>query len=121
VPGVIRLDLQVDDGVTGERLAHALGLERPAAERDHLGVAALQQLADHLGLARAELLFAVTVEERLDRLAEPLLELTVGVEGLGAQLGGQRPGAGRLPRAHEADQDDRAACGYARRHPMRSS
>ena len=39
------------------------------------------------------------------------------------QLGRQRPGAGGLPRAHEADQDDRAARrAYGLRlHPMRSS
>ena len=37
-----------------------------------------------------------------------------------AELRRQRAGAGRLARAHEPDQDDRAAGGYVRLHPMRS-
>ena len=61
-------------------------------------------------------MLALPVEEGLDRLAEPLLELAVGVERLGAELGGERAGAGGLPGAHEADEHE----GYARLQPIRS-
>ncbi len=105
----------------GERVADALGLHGAAAERHHLGVVALEQLADDLLLARPEGLLALAVEERLDRLADALLHLAVRVERLRAQLGGERPGAGRLAGTHEAHQDDRPAAGYLALHPMRSS
>ena len=81
------------------------------------GVRPREQLEHQLLLARAERLLALPVEEGLDRLAEPLLELAVGVERLGAELRGERAGAGGLPGAHEADEHE----GYARLQPMRSS
>ena len=44
-PGVLGVDLQVDDGVPAERVAHPLRAQRPAAEGDHPGVVAAEQLA----------------------------------------------------------------------------
>ena len=76
-----------------------------------------EQLEHQLLLARAERVLALAVEERLDRLAEPPLELAVGVERLGAELGGERAGAGGLAGAHEAHEHE----GYARLQPIRSS
>src|SRR5918999_5759398 len=119
-PRVLGLDLQVHDGVAGERLAHPLGLDRASAERHHGGVAAREQLADDLLLARAEGRLALAVEERLDCLAQTMLELAVAVERLDAQLRGQRAGPGGLAGAHEADQDDRPVY-RARLHPIRST
>ena len=106
--------------MTGERLAHTLGLDGPAAERDHRQVLALQELADHILLDGAEGGLALAVEEHLDRLPEPALDLPVAVHRLHAQLRGERAGAGRLPGAHEAHQDDRAVY-RARLHPIRST
>jgi hypothetical protein len=102
-PGLVRLDLQMHHGVPHERLAHPLGPDRTAPERHHARVLPRQQLEDELLLACAERLLALAVEERLDGLAEPPLELAVRVERLGAELGGQRAGAGGLPGPHEAD------------------
>jgi hypothetical protein len=116
-PGLVRLDLQVDHGVPGQRLAHPLRAERPAPDRHHARVLPREQLEDELLLARAKGVFALAVEERLDRLAETPLELAVRVERLGAELGGQRASAGGLPGPHEADQHE----GYARLQPIRSS
>ena len=65
-----------------------------------------EQLEHHLLLARAERVLALPVEEGLDRLAEPLLELAVGVERLRAELGGERAGAGGLAGAHEAHEHE---------------
>jgi hypothetical protein len=103
--------------VRRERLADALRAHGAAAERHDLGALSRQQLEHHLLLARAEGGLALAVEERLHRLAEPLLELAVRVERLTRQLGGERAGAGRLPGAHEAHEHE----GYARLQPMRSS
>ena len=106
--------------MAAQRLAHALGLHRPAAERDHRPLGPRQQLADHLFLARAKGGLALAVEELLDRLAQALLELAVGVERLHPQLGRERAGAGRLARTHESDENDHSVYD-ARLHPMRSS
>ena len=106
------------DRVRGERLADALRADRPAAERDHLRAAVPEQLEHHLFLARAEGGLALTVEVRLDRLAEAVLDDAVGVDRLRAELGGERTGAARLARAHEADEDERVYA--APLHPMRS-
>ena len=64
------VDLQPDDDVAAERLAHPLGEDAAAAERDRAAVGLLQQRADDLGLARAEGLLAVLLEGLGDRLAE---------------------------------------------------
>ncbi len=116
-PRLAGLDLEVHDGVGTERLAHPLRAERAAAERHHRRVLARQQLEHQLLLARAKRMLALPVEERLDRLAEPPLELAVGVERLGAELRGERAGAGGLPGTHEAHEHE----GYARLQPIRSS
>jgi hypothetical protein len=102
--------------VARERLADALGPDRAPAERQHRSILAREQLEDQLLLARPERVLALPVEERLDRLAEPPLELAVGVERLGADLRAERSGAGGLPGAHEAHQHE----GYARLQPIRS-
>ena len=100
-----------------ERRAHAIRAERAAAQREHGGVRPREQLQHELLLAGAKRLLALPVEEGLDRLTEPLLELAVGVERLGAELRGERAGAGGLPGTHEADEHE----GDARLQPMRSS
>ena len=55
-------------------------------------VVAPEQLEHELLLARAERVLTLAVEERLDRLAEPLLELAVGVERLRAELRAEASG-----------------------------
>ena len=101
----------------------------PAAERHHGAAGAGQQLEHHLLLARAEGGLALAVEERLDRLAQPPLELAVGVERLHAELGRGRAGRGGLAGAHEAHEHERPLagacprhliCRYPRLHPIRS-
>ena len=119
-PRLLGLDLQVHDGVRGERIAHALGGECSAAEGDHPGIRPLEQLQHHLFLARAKGGLPLAVEERLDRLAEPLLHQAIRIERLGSQPGGQRPRAGRLAGPHEANENQGPA-GYPRLQPMRSS
>ena len=116
-PRLVGLHLEVDDRVGSERSADPLRAEGAAAERDHPGVGPGEQLERHLLLARAKRVLALPVEEGLDRLAEPLLELAVAVERLRAELGGERAGAGGLAGAHETHEHE---C-YARLQPMRSS
>ena len=79
-------------------------------------VLAGEQLEHQLLLARAKRVLALPVEEGLDRLAEPPLELAIGVERLRAELGAERAGAGGLAGAHEAHEHE----GYARLQPIRS-
>jgi hypothetical protein len=107
-PGLVGADLEVDDRMPVERVAHALRRDRAAPERDHASVRAREQLEHDLLLARAEGGLALAVEEALDRLAERLLELAVGVERLHAELGGGGARGGRLPGSHEPDEDERA-------------
>jgi hypothetical protein len=120
-PGLARFHLQVHDRVPGQRLADPLRSERPAAERDHQSVRTAEQLQHHLFLARAEGVLTFTVEERLDRLTEALLEHAVRVERLATKLRRERPGSRRLARAHEAHQHKSAARYGSRLQPMRSS
>ena len=75
-----------------------------------------EQLEHELLLARAKRVLALPVEEGLNRLAEPPLQLAIGVERLRAELGAERAGAGGLPGAHEAHENE----GYARLQPIRS-
>ncbi len=77
-----------------ERSSDAIRAEGAAAERDHPGIRPGEQLERHLLLARAKRVLALPVEEGLDRLAEPLLELAVAVERLRTELGGERASAG---------------------------
>ena len=60
-------------------------------------------------LARAEGGLALAVEEGLDRLAEAPLQLASVSSGSHPQRGRDRARGGGLARAHEADEDDRAA------------
>ena len=92
--------------MVGERRPYALGLHRPAADRDHGGRPG-KRLEDDLLLMRTERGLALAVEELLDRLAQALDEHAVGVDR------SELPGKRGLARPHEADQDE---C-----HPMRSS
>jgi hypothetical protein len=112
-----------------KRLAHRLGLHRAAAERHHGAAGAGQQLQHDLLLTRAEGGLALTVEERLDRLAEAPLELLVRVERRDAQLRGRRACRRGLAGAHEAHEHQgalpgagarRLIRGYAGLHPIRS-
>ena len=57
------------------------------------------------------------IEERLDRAAQVRLHQAVGVGGLHAQRTREAERGGRLPRAHEADQDQ----AHCLMNPMRSS
>ena len=101
--------------------------ERATAERDDPGVGTVEQGEDRLLLALAEGRLALAVEERLDRLAERLLELRVGVERRAAELRRRLARSARLAGAHEADEHQRAAGAQPspapaqRLHPMRSS
>jgi hypothetical protein len=129
-PRVLGRHLELDDRVVAKRVADPLGAERAAAERDHVGAATPEQRKHDLLLARAERGLAVAVEVGLERLAKLALELTVGVERLGPELGGDGAGGGRLAGAHEADEHERAAArapalgaraACQRLHPIRSS
>ncbi len=129
-PGLVGVHLEQDHGVPGERLAHPLGADGAAAEGDHVRAvgaqrrartAALEQLEHHLFLARAKGGLPLAVEERLDRLSQPRLELAVGVAGLHPQRGRERARAGRLPGAHEAHEHEGASARYPRLQPIRSS
>ena len=77
-----------------ERSSDAIRAEGAAAERDHPGIRPGEQLERHLLLARAKRVLTLPVEEGLDRLAEPPLELAVAVERLRTELGGERASAG---------------------------
>ena len=116
-PGLVGLHLQVNDRVGRERSADPLRAEGSATERDHPGVGPREQLERHLLLARAKRVLALPVEEGLERLAEPPLQLAVRIERLRTELGCERASAGGLAGAHETDENE---C-YARLQPMRSS
>jgi hypothetical protein len=107
--------------VACERLADALGAQRPAAEGDHPRVVAGQQAQHDLLLTQAELALALAVEVVLQRLTELALELAVGVERLGPELRGHRARGAGLARPHEADEYERAGLGGHRLHSMRPS
>jgi hypothetical protein len=105
--------------VGAQRLAHALGSHRAAAQRQHAPARALEQLQHHLLLAFPEGRLALAVEERRDRLAEPALELVVRVERPDPELRRGRACGRGLAGAHEADEHQRSLR-YARLHPIRS-
>src|SRR5437763_1416609 len=92
--------------VTAKRLPNPLGSEGPAAERRDAQIRPREQVKHVSLLAAAELVLALAVEERLDRLPEGALELAVGV---GRALP-DRPGHGargaRLAGPHESDEDE---------------
>ena len=106
-PRLLRRDLQVHDRVGGQRVAHALGQQRAAAQRHRPAAGAAQQAQHGSLLTLAERLLALAVEERLDGLPQLGLELAVGVQRLHAQLGRHRAGAAGLAGAHEPDEDQR--------------
>jgi hypothetical protein len=115
-PGRPLVDVHEDRDVPRQGRADPLGPQRPAAERDHPAVGALEQLAGDLLLARPERRLALAVEHVGDRLAQLLLEEPVRVLGLLAQSRGDLVGDGRLAGAHEADEDQGPP---QRRHPIR--
>jgi hypothetical protein len=114
-----------DDDVATECRAHALQEHAATAEGDRAAVGLLQQPADDLCLACAEALLAVTLEGLGDRHTEIGLHQLVDLGRLQAGIarGGE---GGRLPRPHEADEDDcglahavirGSRCGACRRRP----
>jgi hypothetical protein len=115
-PGRLRVDVHEHGDVPRQRRADALGPQRPAPERDHPAVGALEQLAGDLLLASPERRLALAVEDVGDRLAQLLLDEPVGVLGALPERRGDLVGDGALPRAHEADEDQRPP---QRRHPIR--
>src|SRR4051812_27739231 len=96
------------DGVRREGLSDGCGTERSAAQGDHARVRAGEQAEHHLLLARAKRLVALAIVELLDRLAELVLELVVGVERFRPELRRDAACRGRLAGTHEADEDERA-------------
>jgi hypothetical protein len=106
LPCGIEVDVDQHRDVAAQRGSDPLGAERAAAEGDHAAVGRLEQLAGQRLLARPERGLALAVEERLDRLAESLLEQPVGVERLGAERGRDLGGRGCLAGSHEADEDE---------------
>jgi hypothetical protein len=119
-PRRVGVDVEEDDGVALQQLAHARGRDGAAAERDDRGVVALEQVAHDVLLERPERALAVAGEVGLDRRAEARLDLVVGVDRAAAERGRCGAGGRRLAGAHEADEDERA---YAVRrvHPIRFS
>ena len=103
------------------RLAHALGPQSAAPQRDHRpGRGLVERVGDGDLLAQPERLLALLGEEVGDAHAELALEHGVGVDGLDAPGLGHGAGGDGLARAHEAGEDERAV-GQRRRHWMRSS
>ena len=126
VPGRLDVDVEQHDGVVLERRAHPLGGDRAAAQREHRPRRRLEQLDDGVLLLLAERALAVGGEVRLDRGPDPLLDDVVGVDGAAAHRGRRGARGGGLPRAHEADEHQRAGRRAARRysgrfHPIRSA
>src|SRR3954447_7734489 len=129
-PCLLCRDLKPDDDVALELATNSLRINSAAAERDHTAVGVLQELADLGRLECPELLLAAVPEERDDGHPHLLLEQVVGLGRVQAGRPG-RLGGLRLPRRHEADEDDgglasRRGC-RARppaflypRHPIRS-
>ena len=89
-------DVHPHDRVVGQRRPDALGLHRPAAERDPRGTRA-QRAQDDLLLMAAKAPLAVDGEELRDRHPELLLEQPVGVEDVVEGRG--------LAGPHEADEN----------------
>jgi hypothetical protein len=98
--------------VRGKRGAHPLGEDGAAAERDHclvpLPPGLGEELADEPLLVDAEGVLPVELELAGDGVPEAGFEQAVGVEHVGAELGGDRGGGGGLAGAHEADEDEGA-------------
>ena len=128
-PGLLGRYLEPDDDVAAQRLPNPLRVHRTTAERDYPTVRVLEDSLDLRGLETSKLLLATAPEEGDDRHAELLLEDVVGIDRV--QAGGARGvGSSRLPRSHEADEDDRGAAARGasllvapplyRRQPIRS-
>ncbi len=114
LPRGARLDVQQHGHMAGQRVAHALGSDAAAPERDHrVRSGVVQQLAHQLLLRRAERRLAAQLELARHRMTEALGQQRVAVERPAAERPGELAGHGRLAGAHEADQDE---C-----HPIRSS
>ncbi len=116
----------MDDRVAAQGLAHPLGTERAAAQRDHPRVRPAEQVEHDLFLARAKGSLTLAIEVALDRLSELAFKLAVGVERIDRELR-CRDACGRgLAGAHEADEDERPRAGGRRPrggqrfHPIRS-
>jgi hypothetical protein len=125
LPGGVGVDVEKHHAVAGERVAHALGHERAAGDRQHRRRRSVEQLAGQLLLGLAERALAVRGEPVVDRGAQALLEGRAGVDRAAAERGRGGAGGRGLARPHETDEDEHPALGrrYGRRrfHPMRSS
>jgi len=98
--------------VSAQRLAHALGEDAAAPQRDHVARARVaQEPAHELLLGRSERRLAVQLELAGHRVAEAGFEQGVAVEWVRGAPGCELRGDRRLAGPHEADQDER--------HPIR--
>ncbi len=106
LPGESGLDLEQDRERAGlEQRAGALRKDCAAPQRDHRGVACLEQRLHDLFLHRAERGLA-RLEELDDRLARAVLDLVVGVDELPAEPERDLLSDRRLAGAHEPDQGE---------------
>ena len=104
LPCVLGPDLEVHDGVPRQGLAHPLGLERAAAQRDDAARRAREQLEGQLSSRPRNAGSPSRSQVVCDRLAERPLELA----GRGrARAPSRRPSSAprRLARPHEAHED----------------
>ena len=125
-PGELEPDVEPDHQMVGQCRPDSLVTDRAATEREHTRLPRIEELQGDLLLDGAERRLAVLGEHALDRLAEPLLDHGVDVDGDRAELVRGAAGCGRLAGAHESDADDPAPAGaaplgYRRRHAIRSS
>ena len=127
-PRRVDVDVDPDDEVIGERLAHGRRADRAAPECQDTRPGVAEQLERDALLGRPERGLAIGREHLRDRLAEPAGDHVIDVDRARAQRLGRGPGGGRLAGAHEADHRHHPVIAdrgrdllYARRHPIRFS
>ena len=105
-PRHVEADVEPYDQMLGQGGPDALVANRATAQRQHLRACRCEELERHLLLHRAEFRLAVLGEHPVDRLAEPILDHAVDVDGGRAERPRGALGRGRLAGAHEPDADD---------------
>jgi hypothetical protein len=90
-----------------ERVTNMRIDERAPADGDHLGFSGLEETQDQLTFCLAELRLPAFEEDLRDRNAVNFLDLAVRVDERKVQPLCEEAADPRLPRRHEANEDDR--------------